>query len=57
MEKKYLHCTVYRHDDTVFFNPLTLSESYLVSQLAQQHQKVEVVCSVTSKSHYKSMFG
>lgn len=57
MKKKYLHCTVYKHNGDVFFNPLKLSESSIINTLVKENQKVEIVLSITTKENYKCMFG
>lgn len=55
--KKYLDVRVTKHDGSTFSNPLKLSEAYLISQLAQNSQRVMVTCLECNKEYYKSLFG
>ncbi len=57
MEKQYLHCIITTHEGREFFNPLKLSEVNLVNQILKENSKVEITLSVTTKEHYKYLFG
>ncbi len=54
--KKYLDCTVTMNSGDTFNNPLKLSEAYLVSQLAQENEKVVVHLQEVSKERYDQIF-
>ena len=54
--KKYLQCLVTRKDGSIYSNPLKLSEAYLISQLAQENEKVSVKAKECTKGEYESMF-
>ena len=55
--RQYLEVTVFTKSGEVFNNPLTLSESYLVSQLAQQNKRLEIQIIRCTALDYKRIFG
>lgn len=55
--KKYLHCTITNNNGTTFTNPLKLSEVHLISQIAQENQKIIIRLETCTKEQYKAIFG
>lgn len=55
--KKYLECTVYKFDGTKFINDLKLSEAHLISQIAQENERITVKIKECTKEYYKIVFG
>lgn len=55
--KKYLNVTVTAWSGVIFSNPLKVSESRFIVQLAKENKSVRVSYEETTSAHYKSMFG
>jgi len=56
--KKYLRVWIKTLDGTTIANPLKLSESHLISKIAQENDHIFLVRLVTcSEKEYKSIFG
>jgi hypothetical protein len=55
--KMYLDVQVTRNDNSMFTNPLKLSEVYLINKLAKEHKSIKVTLEECSDSQYKSIFG
>lgn len=54
--KKHFKVIVYRKDGSSFENPLMLSETHLLGQMARENFKIEVSLKECTKDEYKTIF-
>jgi hypothetical protein len=55
--KKYLDVEVTRKDNSIFFNPLKLSEAYLINQILKDNEYVKIKLVECDPKEYKLIFG
>lgn len=53
---KYYSLIITRNDDTVFRNPLRLSEIKLLPQILRENKKVEIKICTTDKHIFENIF-
>jgi len=55
--RKYLDVEVTKHNNSMFFNPLKLSEAHLIAKILADHKSIKVTLKECDATHYKMIFG